>query len=285
LTSNDYQSITDYVQSICGIVLGPDKRYLVEQRLTPILSDLGCDSLSAFAELLRKGHSFSIREKVLNAITTNETSFFRDELPFAAFKEKILPELAAKVQERKDRLWQRRGPKAMLWSAACSTGQEAYSLAMLIHEAAGYIGRGNVDVDDYGILATDISPRVLARAMEGRYNALEVTRGLSSDMRNRYFSCERGDYLVSEKLRRMVDFKAVNLQESFIHIGAFDVIFCRNILIYFSDAAKRQILLQMRQMLSPSGILVLGAAENLYGFDAGFVSENYAGTVYYRKKD
>ena len=219
----------------------------------------------------------------VNAITTNETSFFRDEHPFSAFKEKLLPELMAKVAERKARPWQRRGPKAMLWSAACSTGQEAYSLAMAIHDGVAYGGRGDIGADDFGILASDISSRVLAKAMLGRYNALEVARGLSPELRQRYMAAEQGEYVVQEKIRQMVEFRTVNLQEPFTHVGAFDIIFCRNILIYFSESAKQQILRQMLQMLSPGGVLMLGSAENMYGLDLGYVSETYGSTVYYRK--
>lgn len=283
MNTDDYQVIVNYVQSICGIVLGPDKRYLVEQRLMPILGELGCADLAAFADLLRRGGSYSLREKVLNAITTNETSFFRDEHPYTAFREKIIPELLNKIVERKSRPWQRRGPKVMLWSAACSTGQEPYSMAMLLHDAVAYGVKETVELNDFGILATDISPRVLARAMQGSYNSLEVARGLSVDMRNRHFSNERGDFVISEKLRHLVDFKSVNLQEPFVQVGSFDVIFCRNILIYFSDAAKRQILQQMYQVLAPDGILLLGTAENMYGFDLKFSTESYGSTVYYRK--
>ena len=283
MNSEDYNSIVEYVQKICGIVLGPDKRYLVEQRLSPLLADFGCADLGDFAALLRRGGAYTLREKVLNAITTNETSFFRDEHPFSAFKEKLFPELMAKVAERKARPWQRRGPKAMIWSAACSTGQEAYSLAMAIHDGVAYGGRGDIGADDFGILASDISSRVLAKAMLGRYNALEVARGLSPELRNRYMAAEQGEYVIQEKIRQMVEFRTVNLQEPFTHVGAFDIIFCRNILIYFSEMAKQQILRQMLQMLSPGGVLMLGSAENMYGLDLGYVSESYGSTVYYRK--
>lgn len=283
MNSEDYNSIVEYVQKICGIVLGPDKRYLVEQRLSPLLSEFGCADLGDFAALIRRGGAYTLREKMLNAITTNETSFFRDEHPFSAFKEKLLPELMAKVAERKARPWQRRGPKAMLWSAACSTGQEAYSLAMAIHDGVAYGGRGDIGADDFGILASDISSRVLAKAMLGRYNALEVARGLSPELRQRYMAAEQGEYVVQEKIRQMVEFRTVNLQEPFTHVGAFDIIFCRNILIYFSESAKQQILRQMLQMLSPGGVLMLGSAENMYGLDLGYVSETYGSTVYYRK--
>ncbi len=283
MNSEDYNSIVEYVQKICGIVLGPDKRYLVEQRLSPLLADFGCADLGDFAALLRRGGAYTLREKVLNAITTNETSFFRDEHPFSAFKEKLFPELMAKVAERKARPWQRRGPKAMIWSAACSTGQEAYSLAMAIHDGVAYGGRGDMGPDDFGILASDISSRVLAKAMLGRYNALEVARGLSPELRNRYMAAEQGEYVIQEKIRQMVEFRTVNLQEPFTHVGAFDIIFCRNILIYFSETAKQQILRQMLQMLSPGGVLMLGSAENMYGLDLGYVSESYGSTVYYRK--
>lgn len=283
MTENDYTTISNYILGICGIVLGAEKRYLVEQRIGPLLADNGCRNFGDFADLVAGGASYALREKVLNAITTNETSFFRDEHPWNTFRDKLLPELFGKIVERKNREWQRRGPKTRIWSAACSTGQEPYSMAMAIKDQLGW-NSSNIDLQDFGILATDISPKVLAKAMQGRFSTLDIARGLGPESLSRHFTRDGDEYLISEQLRHLIEFRALNLHEPFAQIGSFDIIFCRNILIYFSDAAKRSILSQMCETLAPGGILMLGSAENLYGFELPLQTETHGQTIYYRKK-
>ena len=280
----DYKAITDYVFHSCGIVLGDDKEYLVKQRLTPILSSLGCKELSDLARILKTGTSnFVIREKVVNAMTTNETSWFRDGHPFDAFRDKILPDMFTLVRDRKSRQWQRRGPKVSIWSAASSTGQEAYSIGILIAEAVRFKGMGTVQMEDFGILGTDISSDALAKAMQGKYSILDVGRGLPRDLRDRHFILDGDQYYVKEEIRKLMDFKMFNIQENFTQIGGFDVIFCRNILIYFTNDAKKKILSQFFQILAPGGYLLLGSAENIYNLNDDFKTERYGATTLYRK--
>jgi chemotaxis protein methyltransferase CheR len=284
MTPEDYKIITKYVFDICGIVLGDGKQYLVEQRIAPILGDFGCETFSDLAKRLNTGAAtFLTREKMLNAMTTNETSFFRDEHPYEAFRERIMPSMIELVKQRKERAWQRRGPKVNMWSAAASTGQEPYSMAMIVIDAVASKGMGFATSEDFGILGTDISPKVLSKAMEGKYAPLEVARGLSVDMRNRHFIQEGESYVINEKIRKIVDFKTFNIQDSFTQIGSFDVIFCRNILIYFTDEAKRKILAQLYQVLAPNGYLLLGSAENMYNLNEDFATERYGSTTIYRK--
>jgi chemotaxis protein methyltransferase CheR len=284
MSPEDYKVIAKYVFDICGIVLGNDKQYLIEQRLTPVLSELGCTTFSDLAKKLNSGiTNFLTREKMLNAMTTNETSFFRDEHPYVAFREKIMPDMLERVKQRKERPWQRRGPKVSMWSVAASTGQEPYSMGMIIADVVALKGMGLATLEDFGILGTDISSKVLAKAMEGKYGPLEVARGLTPEMRNKYFLQERDSYVVSEKVRKMVEFKAFNIQDPFTQIGSFDVIFCRNILIYFTDDAKRKILSQFFQILAPGGYLLLGSAENMYNLNSDFTTERYGATTIYRK--
>ena len=284
MNHEDYKIISQYVFDVCGIVLGEDKQYLIEQRLSPILGELGCASFSDLAQKLDNGVSnFFIREKMLNAMTTNETSFFRDEHPYVAFREKIMPDMMERVRERKERSWQRRGSKVSMWSVAASSGQEPYSMAMIIADIVNTSGMGLITLEDFGILGTDISSKVLSKAMEGRYGPLEVTRGLTSEMRNKYFLLDGDSYIVDEKLRKIVDFKTFNIQDSFLQIGSFDVVFCRNILIYFTDDAKRKILSQLWHILAPNGYLLLGAAENMYNLNNDFATERYGATTIYRK--
>jgi len=279
-----YHTIIKYVFDICGIVLGEDKQYLVEQRLSPILGELGCETFTDLSNKLNIGVSnFLIREKILNAMTTNETSFFRDEHPYVAFREKIMPDMMERVRQRKDRAWQRRGPKVNMWSAAASTGQEPYSMAMIISDVVNLKGMGLVTMEDFGILSTDISSKVLSKAMEGKYGPLEVARGLTPDMRNRHFIQDGEYYVVNDKIRKIVEFKAFNIQDPFTQMGSFDVIFCRNILIYFTDDAKRKILSQFFHILAPDGYLLLGSAENMYNLNNDFTTERYGATTIYRK--
>ncbi|MDR2555607.1 MAG: protein-glutamate O-methyltransferase CheR [Fibromonadaceae bacterium] len=284
MNHEEYKIISQYVFDVCGIVLGEDKQYLIEQRLSPILGELGCNTFEDLANKLGSGNSnFFIREKMLNAMTTNETSFFRDEHPYVAFKEKIMPDILDRIRERKERSWQRRGSKVSMWSVAASSGQEPYSMAMIIADVISGKSPDVVSLEDFGILGTDISSKVLSKAMEGRYGALEVARGLTTEMRNKYFLLDGDSYIVDEKLRGIVNFKTFNIQESFLQIGSFDVIFCRNILIYFTDDAKRKILSQLWHVLAPKGYLLLGAAENMYNLNSDFETERYGATTIYRK--
>jgi chemotaxis protein methyltransferase CheR len=284
MNSVEYKAITDYVFNSCGIVLGEDKEYLVKQRLTPVLPSLGCNELSDLARLLMRGAAnFVVREKVVNAMTTNETSWFRDGYPFDAFRDKILPDMFALVRERKSRQWQRRGPKVSIWSAAASTGQEAYSIGMLICDAVRLKGMGTVLMEDFGILGTDISSDALSKAMQGKYSAMDVGRGMPRDLLDRHFILGGDSYYVKEEIRKLVDFKLFNIQETFTQIGGFDVIFCRNILIYFTNEAKKKILSQFFQILAPGGYLLLGSAENIYNLNDEFKTERFGATTLYRK--
>ena len=284
MSHDDYNIIIKYVFDICGIVLGDDKQYLIEQRLSPILDEFGCQNFSQLAQKLNSGSTtFLTREKMLNAMTTNETSFFRDEHPYVTFREKIMPDMMDTVVARKERSWQRRGPKVRMWSVAASTGQEPYSMAMIIAEVVSNKGMGLTTMEDFGILGTDISSKVLAKAMEGKYGPLEVARGLTPEMRKKYFLQAGEYYVINNELRHIVEFKAFNIQDQFTQIGSFDVIFCRNILIYFTDDAKRKILAQLYQTLAPNGYLLLGSAENMYNLNDEFTTERYGSTTIYRK--
>jgi chemotaxis protein methyltransferase CheR len=286
MSNEDYKTIIKYIFDICGIVLGDDKQYLIEQRLSPILNEFECETFSQLARKLSSGATtFLTREKMLNAMTTNETSFFRDEHPYVTFREKIMPDMMESVKLRKERAWQRRGPKVRMWSVAASTGQEPYSMAMIISDVISNKGMGLVNIEDFGILGTDISSKVLSKAVEGKYGPLEVARGLTPEMRRKYFVQDGDNYVVNNTIRHIVEFKAFNIQDQFTQIGSFDVIFCRNILIYFTDEAKRRILSQLYQVLAPGGYLLLGSAENMYNLNDDFATDRYGATTIYRKPE
>jgi len=284
MNKEDYDAITKYIFDICGIVLGDDKEYLVEHRLKPVLSELECSSLSDLTKKLNSVTAdFLIREKIINAMTTNETSFFRDEHPYVTFKDKIMPDMMERVKQRKERSFPRRGRKVNMWSVAASTGQEPYSIAMTIADVVDTKGIGLVAMEDFGILGTDISSKVLSKAVEGAYDQFEVARGLTPEMLNRHFVKEGDLYVVNNKIRKIVEFKTFNIQEPFTQIGSFDVIFCRNILIYFTDDAKRKIFAQLFEVLAPNGYLLLGSTENMYGLNNNFTVEWFGRTAVYRK--
>jgi chemotaxis protein methyltransferase CheR len=284
MNKEDYNAIVKYVFDICGIVLGDDKEYLVEHRLKPILGELECNSFSDLTKKLNFGIvSFSTREKIINAITTNETSFFRDIHPYNTFRDIILPDIFERVKQRKARSYPRRGAKVRMWSVAASTGQEPYSMAMTIADEVNAKGMGLVDIEDFGILGTDISSRVLGKAIKGMYGAFEVARGLTPELLARHFIEHEDFYVIKENLRRIVEFKSFNILEPFTQIGSFDVIFCRNILIYFTNEAKRKILAQLFEVLAPNGYLFLGSTENMYDLNNDFKIECFNETTVYRK--
>jgi len=284
MNKEDYNVIVKYIFDVCGIVLGDDKEYLVEHRLKPILDELGCGSFSDLTRKLNSGTvNFLMREKIINAMTTNETSFFRDEHPYVVFREKIMPDMFERVKQRKGRSYQRRGAKVRMWSVAASTGQEPYSMAMTIADAVNTKGMGLVALEDFGILGTDISTKVLAKAVEGAYEPFDVARGLTPEALDRYFIKEKDFYVINDNIRKIVEFKTLNILEPFVNIGSFDVIFCRNILIYFTDEVKRKILAQLFQMLAPNGYLLLGSTENMYGLNKDFTVEWFSATTIYRK--
>lgn len=282
LKPEEFTALTSYIYRICGLSIGNEKQYLVEQRLFKLAKTAGGGSFQGLIEKLKMGTDPRLRDDVIEAMTTNETSFFRDGHPFDTFRDALLPALEQMIIQRKKSAIQRRGAKVRIWSAAASTGQEAYSLAMLIHEYVKANAYKGVALDDFDILATDISSSVLAQAVAGRYSDMEVARGLSLERRNKYFSKTDSGWAVNNELQSIVEFRRINITEPFATLGGFDVIFCRNILIYFDDDTKRKIMRQMHQMLSPEGYLMLGACENVQGMGVDFESINHKSTILHR---
>lgn len=284
LSRQEFILLRDYIHSICGIAISDNKAYLVQQRLEPLAIALGCTGFNAYYQKITKNPLPIYQEQIINAITTNETSFFRDGHPFATFKERILPQLAETIRDRKNRQNPRKGPKVRLWSAGSSTGQEPYSLAMLIHEFTESHPHLPISRGDFGILATDISSRVLAKAMAGEYKEGEMKRGLSPERAAMYFKKEKEGWLINSSIRSMIEFRQINLIRPFTIVGGVDVIFCRNVLIYFDNEVKTNILEQFCNMLSNNGFLVLGATENVYAITDKFESVRYGDTLLYQKR-
>ena len=283
LSQQEFDSLRSYIYTLCGVVIPEDKTYLIQQRLEPVVLANDCKSFGEFYQKLKQSPPPKIDEDIINAITTGETSFFRDGHPFIAIKEYILPRLGELIRKRKAREKPRTGPKVSVWSAGSSTGQEPYSLAMLIHEYATANRHLSILKEDFGLLATDISSAALSKAMSGEYTEMETKRGLSPDRMVKYFVKDGNQWVLNGWIRIMVEFRQVNLIRPFTMLGSFDVILCRNVLIYFDNMTKTRTLDQFYDMLSEGGFLLLGSTENLYAISDKYESLHHGDTLIYRK--
>lgn len=256
MTPLDYDFLRRLLKDRSGLVLSGDKEYLVESRLLPVARKLGLSSLSELVGKLRAPGSERIVIDVVEAMTTNESFFYRDKIPFDHFREGILPSLIkARASQRRLRIW----------CAAASTGQEPYSLAMILREMAAQFAGWRID-----ILATDLSIEVLEKAKAGIYSQFEVQRGLPIQMLVKYFVQNGETWQISPDIRSMVQYRPLNLLHDFSSLGPFDVIFCRNVLIYFDQQTKVNVLERCAKILEPDGFLVLGAAETVVGLTEAF---------------
>ena len=250
MSSDGFADIAGVVRRRSGIVLTEDKAYLLETRLAPVLPKFGLASLGALGQRLRQRPDEALERAIVEALTTHESSFFRDGKPFDHLA-KILPRLLASA---------RPGSPLRIWSAACSTGQEPYSIAMMVADAIG----GKVD-HRVEILATDISAEILQRAREGVFSQFEVQRGLPIRSLLKHFKQEGTRWRIAPDLSAMVRFEERNLLADLGALGRFDAIFCRNVLIYFDAATKTRVLEALARRLSPDGVLYLGGAETVLG--------------------
>lgn len=250
LSNHDYESFRTFLESACGIVLGENKHYLVVSRLSRLMADEGVETLSELVAHLKDGRNRQLRERIVEAMTTNETFWFRDTFPYDILKEVIFPDLA-----------DRRVRSPRIWSSACSSGQEPYSISMIIQE---FLASRPGSLADVQLLATDISPAILQDAKEAIYDVSALARGLSNERKQKYFNQLRdGHWQARPEIRSRVRFSQANLLQSYSLLGRFDVIFCRNVLIYFSSESKADILARMARVLNPGGYLFLGSSESI----------------------
>jgi chemotaxis protein methyltransferase CheR len=279
-----FSELSALIHDLCGLALGDDKLYLVEQRLEPLVHASGCLDYKGFTGKLRGPEGLLMREAIIEAITTSETAFFRDGHPFETFRIHILPWLGQRViQARKQGVGRPGASAGRIWCTAAATGQEPYSLAITLLDWLATKRPAALTENDFSLLATDISARVLSTAREGRYSERDVQRGLTAELRDRYFHRDGGDWVLCDRARRLVTYRRLNLVQPYIGLGLFDVIFCRNVLIYFDDDTRRQICERFWNLLMPGGLLVLGAVENLYGISTRFESIHLGETIVYRK--
>jgi chemotaxis protein methyltransferase CheR len=246
ITAENLKFLQQHVYSGSGIVLDETKRYLLEARLGPIAARENLSSLNHLCQVLLQSRHTPLHEEVVEVMTTNETLFFRDTVPFEILRNRVLPELIAK----------RRAVRTLnVWSAASSTGQEIYSVAILLRE---------LGLDEWTIrlLGTDLADKVLAKARSGRYLQLEVNRGVSPQVLSRYFEQDGGYWVIRPELRKMVRFERFDLRRSASSLGLFDIVLCRNVLIYFDSSTKRKVLSNIREVMRSDAYLLLGTAES-----------------------
>jgi chemotaxis protein methyltransferase CheR len=263
--SENYRFLQQHVYSQAGIVLEDDKHYLFECRLTPIVRQLGLGSINDLCALIQATREPEVGRRVVEAMTTNETYFFRDPAHYEAIRTVLLPRLK---EGRRDTR------KLRFWSAAASTGQEAYSLAMLLLEDV--LSDWNIQ-----ILGTDFSSQVLERAQSGKYQQIEVNRGLPAALLVKYFRRSGMDWQVSEPVRRMARFETIDLRKSMRSLGPFDLVFCRNVMIYFDAGTRKEILKELHGTLFRGGWLLLGGAETAFGVDEWFEKQTVGSAIVY----
>ncbi|MEW8202149.1 MAG: CheR family methyltransferase [Candidatus Thiodiazotropha endolucinida] len=265
----DYEAFKSFLQQACGILLGSGKEYLVASRLNNIIKEAQVDSLGALLDLIRSPAHLHLKVKVIDAMTTNETFWFRDIGHYILLKETILPDLNLK-----------RGGSIRIWSAACSSGQEPYNISMIAEEYQGL----KPSAKPVQIAATDISSKMLDEARSGLYCGLAVERGLTPEQKKRFFQAKERCLEVKPEIKRRVSFSSLNLAGSYHGLGKFDVIFCRNVLIYFSNELKRDIVDRMANTLNPGGYLFLGSTESINQLTTRFEMKVGHGGISYRLK-
>ena len=264
----EMQTVSAYIEAVSGIVLAPSKAYLVETRLGKLLKEHAFDGYDALIRAAKADHSGKLRGAIIDAISTQETSFFRDGKPFDFLAEQLIPD-KLKNNHRMD-----------IWCAAASTGQEIYSLAMIFKEVLGeQLGRYDVR-----ILGTDISEAALVYCSQGRYSRLELSRGINAERLRRHFVKEEKVWKIADELRALATFKAFNLMQPLSSLGPFDLVMCRNVAIYFSPEDRKRLFERIADRLKPDGVLMIGATESLAGVTQKLKrNSGDNGSVYYTR--
>ncbi len=271
LQESEYKQFRDFLELQCGIVLGDNKQYLVKSRLGPLMQRFSISTLSELVSKTMSPFERQLRSAVIDAMTTNETLWFRDTYPYELLKNQLLPDLEKTCRSVK------------IWSAASSSGQEPYSISMTLLEYQQ--GRPSAFPGGVSILGTDISNTMLEHCQRAEYDGLALARGLSPERRTRFFEDSgKGMMRVKEVVRKKVSFRHLNLLDSYTLLGKFDIIFCRNVLIYFSPEVKTKIIRQFAQSLNSRGYLILGASESLSSLNEDFEMLRCNPGIIYRKK-
>lgn len=268
MNSSDFEFLCNMLKSRSGLILGSEKMYLVESRLLPLVRKRKLDNLEALVQNLRLGSDKQLLQDVTEAMTTNESSFFRDKTPFDNLRNEIIPKFIETRGSRK---------QLRIWSAAASTGQESYSIAMVLKEMPAQLAGWRFD-----IIGTDLSKEVLEKARAGMYSQFEVQRGVPMQMLVKYFKQIGEMWQIDPAIRAMVQFREGNLLNDLRGMGPCDIIFCRNVLIYFDTETKKLVLERMAEIMPEDGVLFLGAAETVIGLTTKLVSVKGLRGVYAR---
>ena len=256
MNTQDYKFFEELLRKESGLIITPEKMYLLESRLLPLAQKYGIpNGLDGLAQKMRLTPNAELQRAVVEAMTTNETSFFRDSTPFQRLKEDLLPSFVKSRASQKT---------LRIWSAACSSGQEPYSIAMLLKEYPQLAGWR------FEIVATDLSQDILAQAKAGVYSQFEIQRGLPIQMLVKYFDKQGDSWAVKPALKESITFKTANLLSDINHLGQFDIVFCRNVLIYFDVPTKAKVLSAIKGVVKQDGILFLGGAETVIGISEAF---------------
>ena len=275
ITPQELQVFIKYVCELSGIILDDGKGYLLESRLGPVLKERQCANFIELYHQAKSDRSNTIARSIIDAITTNETSFFRDSAPFQLFKYKLVPEHFDRVKQVSNGR-----PLALnIWSAACSSGQEIYSIAITLKELLG-------DLTPYriNIVGTDISDAMVQQASAGCYNKVEIERGLSPDQIREYFIPTGSSWCIKDELRALASFRRLNLLERSVGLEIFDIIFCRNVAIYFSPEDRARLFDRLANQLNPGGVLIIGSTESLLGVTQRYERKSYQSTVFYQRR-
>ena len=269
LSEDDYTLFSEFLERCCGIVLGPNKQYLVRSRLAPLMRKYDEPSLSQVVNDVINGRNRGLRDDAIDAMTTNETLWFRDRYPFELLTKELFPKFAESRQPVK------------IWCAAASSGQEPYSIAM----AAAEYKKQNSRFAGVQITGTDLSTEMLQKCKIATYDSLSLSRGLSEERKRLFFDdTPEGNKRIKPEIARMVTFKQLNLLDSYANLGRFDMVFCRNVLIYFAPEVKSAILQKIASVLNKDGILFLGASESMAGLSTDFNMIRCNPGLYYTRK-
>ena len=272
MNSQEQEFFSQLVYTYSGIALGPDKTYLFENRLSEVAKAIGCPSLSDLYRRAKFNMTTDLRDRIVEAMTTNETLFFRDSAPFEALRTKLIPDIIKRKSASNRTL--------KIWSAACSSGQEAYSISMMLNESfPDILASWNIE-----ITGTDISSQVVERAKKGRYSQIEVNRGLPITYLIKYFKQQGSEWVLDDKIKRNCKFSKINLKESLSGLGSYDIIFCRYVLIYFDLPVKQKIFKEFTKLLGGDGVLFLGSSETIFGISDDFQKDETGKAIYYRIK-
>lgn len=276
ITPNEIKVFSKYIYDISGISLDEKKAYLIETRLKMIIENENASSYLDLYQKAKSDRSRQLEKKIIDAVTTNETLFFRDKSPFEMFRHKVMPDL---IDKRTAQTSGMLPINIRIWSAACSTGQEIYSLAIILKELIPDRKKFNIK-----LLGTDISDEAVAQASYGKYNKFEIERGLDKDNLQRYFTPNGNSWKIKDDIRAMAVFQKRNLMEAFTGIGQFDVIFCRNVAIYFSIEDRKKLFERIAGVLAPDGYLIIGSTESLTGICPRFEPQRHLRAVFYQLK-